>query len=231
MFIMFNRPIGAGNIRNTQDSKLAYCYSIDKGVNWSSPKVLNLGGTGGAVIRIVAPFNDSVNINNLVFGVDWREVGPSTPHVSLLHIDITKSYLGKHSYPASLVYSSDSIGISYTDRIYIGRNPGNIPILRGSIKYINLILSVRNDMTPFINAEDNISIGVLVNKVSPKQNNQVLPLADDAWAKIFDSSFVSIDTIRVNNFAYIHNAIVRDDTENVLHILSKGVDTLGMISS
>lgn len=54
MFIMFNRPIGAGNIRNAQDSKQAYCYSIDKEVNWSSPKVINPDETGGAVIRIVA---------------------------------------------------------------------------------------------------------------------------------------------------------------------------------
>lgn len=86
-------------------------------------------------------------------------------------------------------------------------------------------------MARFINAENNISRGVLVNKVSPIQNNQVLPLADDAWAEIFDSSFVLIDTIRVNNSAYNHNTFVRDDSENVLHILSKGVGTLGMISS
>ncbi|MCR9154897.1 MAG: exo-alpha-sialidase [Bacteroidetes bacterium] len=281
LYIIYNRQVGEGGISRALDSRLEYSFSLDDGYTWSAPSAINPGGIpAGKNIRIVAPFNDPVEINNkVVFGVHWREVGNSSPHVSLLYLDfsadtsylvgdlnvsykivepallkengvlhlylrndqqyiqysksldfglswsnpintklvcsyslssvkeiaadsilvvwnnhrVSRDYLsvglcrsydlsdlywkrdidymkssrGQVSYPASLIYNWDSIGVSYTDRIHIGLKPNGKLDLRGSIKYLGIRLSDRNDLADFTAANDTIARSFLINRIEP----------------------------------------------------------------
>lgn len=336
LYMLFNRQVGEGSVRNVTEYKLALSHSLDKGESWSAPSILSPGGTGSNLdLRIVAPFNEHIEINNHpVFGIHWRETGVSQPHISLLHLDLQndtsflvgdltasynivepallnngstlylymrntegfiqystssdygvtwtspvntklvcsyslssikqiasdsilvvwnnhrnqrdyltaglcksfdlsdiywakdldyqKSFRGQVSYPATLIFSKDSIGVSYTDRLYLGRDVNNKSILRGTIRYETVSFTQRNDLAPYISPLDSIQAPTLLNEITQITNDRYLVLGDDAWAKVYDQQFVGIDTLNLNSTPYDLNHAILDSANNLIHILCNG---------
>lgn len=90
LYMIFNVQVGLGSIINAQDSYLAYAFSEDLGKSWTTPKRMDISNSGNK-IRIVAPFNESVNVEGYhAFGVHWREEGKSATHASILLADFQK---------------------------------------------------------------------------------------------------------------------------------------------